>query len=443
MGRKKLTSFSPGRMLLFSVIVTIITGTSLLALPMARTSSISLIDLFFTATSATCVTGLLTIPLDQFTLFGQFILLLLIQIGGLGLITMTLFLLTLFIDLGMGTQFMAGQILELETGAKMKQLLLFIVVLTLSVEFIGTLFTFFALHPSTEHPLFYAAFHAVSSFCNAGISVATHMTHYRTNYLMLLTTTILMFIGGFGFITWHEILEYIQSWIHGKRYNFSLQSKIIFFGSTALLTTSTIMFWILEHDSALSHISTPLSIVNALFNATAFKSTGYLTFVPGELQIATLFMIMLFAFIGSSPGSTGSGIKITTFAVILASIKAAISGKTTTNIRGRKVPLQQVYKAIAIVLCSLGWIILVTFCLLVTEKNPNFLDLFFEATAAFTTLGISLGISAHLSTVGKLFIILSMIVGRIGSLTLILGLRSKKWTESTAIKYPEERIMLG
>ncbi len=151
---------------------------------------------------------------------------------------------------------------------------------------------------------------------------------------------------------------------------------------------------------------------------------------------------MFISFIGSAPGSTGSGIKITTFAIFLALLKAAISGKTTVTLQGRTIPLSQVYRSIAIVSIGLGWVLLTTFCLLITEKELTFIEIFFEAMSAFTSLGMSTNITASLSTVGKIFIIASMIVGRIGSFTLILALKLKK-KKAAEFSYPEEQVMLG
>ena len=447
MGSKKPAQFSPGQIVLFSMLITIIIGTVLLALPYAQQTPMPLIDLFFTATSATCVTGLFTISLDNFTLFGKSIILLLIQIGGLGLITMTLIFLSMFANLGLGAQLMAGQLLEIESWKHIRKLLIFILLVTLLTEAIGMvcMLPVFTADNPFAFSCFLSLFHAVSSFCNAGISIlGDSMQQYSTNYTMLLTTTALIFVGGLGFITWYEIMQYARSLNKKKRHRFSLHSKIVLYGSIALLISSAVTFWILEHDNILAPLNIPQTISQALFQAVSFRSTGFLITFPGEFQLATLFLIMAIAFIGSAPGSTGSGIKITTLAVFLATVKAAVTGRTAVEIKGRRIPLGQVFKAIAIIFISFGWIALTTFCLLITEKGWNFMDLAFEATSAFTTLGITTGVTPTLSTTGKLFIIASMIVGRIGSFTLILALKLKKRAEVTAeFQYPEERVMLG
>lgn len=374
------------------------------------------------------------------------IILILIQIGGLGLVTMSLFLLSLFINFGMATQLMAGQILEFESWPRIKNLIFFIIMATFCSELLGALLFFMVFrHDFTiVNALFLSLFHAVSSFCNAGIELFPgHLEKYNSNYIVLITSTFLMFFGGLGFITWREILKYFRAKIKKKRYFFSLHSKIILNTSLGLLMASAIIFWVLEHDHALKNFDGLLTIISSIFYAVSMKSAGLLLFPAQSFQLATMFMIMIFGLIGSSPGSTGSGIKITTFAIVLATVRAAMTGDISTNIKGRRIPTDLVYKAFAILAFSLGWIILTTFCLLITEKNPVFSNLLFETISAFSTLGITTNTTAQLSSLGKLFIIASMIIGRVGSLTLILALKVQRHGELEGIKYPEERIMLG
>lgn len=447
MSNKKLAHFSPGRTFFLSIFATIVIGTLLLALPAARTTSIAFIDLFFTATSATCVTGLFTVPLENFTTFGHCILLILIQIGGLGLITLSLFLMSLFVNLGMATQLMAGQILELESWENIKKILVFIICITIVAESLGALSIYSILQHDypTSRAWFLAIFHAVSSFCNAGITLFSDgLNNYGTNHIMLLTTTALMFIGSLGFVTWFEIMQYCKATVRRKRYAFSLHSKIIMYGSITLIVASVMILWLLEYNNSLANLSFGHALNTTLFQAVSYKSAGFAIGDINELHLATLFLISMIGFIGSAPGSTGSGIKITTLAIFLATMKAAISGKTSVEIKGRRIVVDQIYKAIAIVLSSLAWIALTTFFLLITEKNWHFMDLFFETVSAFATLGLSTGVTASLSLVGKIFIILSMIIGRIGSLSLIIALKkaTDKKTEQKEFLYPEERVML-
>jgi trk system potassium uptake protein TrkH len=372
------------------------------------------------------------------------VLLALVQIGGLGLITMTLFFISLFMDLGLNTQLMAGQILEIESWKNIKRILIFIILVTLYTELIGALLVFAALPemPKSEAWLT-ALFHSVASFCNAGFSLLTpHPEIVGNNPLILITTMVLMIIGGLGFVTWYEIVEYISSFSAKQRHRFSLHSKIILYASTILFVITATLFWILEHNNTLAKMSIPGGILNSIFHAISFKSAGFVTTSVGDFQIATLFLIMIIGFIGSSPGSTGSGIKITTFVLFLATIKASIHGRTDVEIGGRRIPIDQIYRVVAIIAISVGWVLISTFCLLITEKDWSLLDTIFETSTAFTSLGLSTGITSTLSVIGKMFIIITMFIGRIGSFTMILALRMRR-KETSEFTYPEERVMLG
>ncbi len=451
MSKNKLIDISPAHIILFSFFILILCGALLLGLPIAQIKPMSFIDLFFTATSATCVTGLFTIPLSNFTFFGKAVILGLIQVGALGLATMSLFIISLFIDLGLGTRFMAGQLFELDSWENIKKMLIFTFGSTVVLEVLGAL-SFFSIF-KTEYPLhnavFYSFFHSISSFCNAGISFFHFLTeqnlqHYSTNYLFLATTTILTFFGGLGFITWHEIMLRCRAYLHAtKPHRFSLHSKIILYGTIILLAIVTVTFFALENHNTLAHFSIPLKCANSIFHAVSFKSCGFILGNLTDFYPATIFLIMIVGLIGSAPGSTGSGIKITTFVLFLSTVRSAINGRSSVDIFEREIPTDQIYKVIAIISLSMGWILFTTFCLLITEKTWNFLDVFFETISAFSNVGFSLKGSEKLSDFGKLFIMATMFIGRIGSLTFILGLKLKAKKETIEYSYPEERIMLS
>lgn len=444
--KRVISSLLPEQIVLLSIVGTITIGALLLSLPIAQLEHIPYLDLFFTSTSATTTTGLFTVPLEKFTLFGQTVILILIQIGGLGMITMALFFLSFFINLGLGTQMIAGNILDIDSTRQIKNLIFFIIIVTFCAEFLGSLLFFSVLH--TQYPTdvawFKAIFQSISAFCSAGITVLEGgMSSYNTNYIMIITTMSLMIIGEMGFVTWREIGRYCKKRYEGKPYRFSLHSKIILYGSATLLICSSIMFWILEHKNILAGLNGPMSILSSLFYAISFRSTGFMLTGICNFHMATILMIMALAFIGSAPGSTGGGVKLTTFAVFLATIKAAIFGQTEVTIKGRTIAISQVFRAISVISLSLGCIMLTTFCLLITEKGFTLIELLFESTSAFASLGASTGITAGLSTVGKLFIMSNMIIGRIGAFTLILALRLSKKRDVAEYSYPEERVMLS
>lgn len=449
MSSRKILHFMPARTILISIIATITVGTLLLALPLAQTRAIPLLDLFFTATSATCVTGQFTIPLSDFTFFGHCVILALIQIGGIGLITLTVFLISLFMDIGLATQLMTGQVLDIGQWKNVKKIVLFIVLLTAAAESIGALLTFFAIYNdySLGSAIFLSLFHSISSFCNAGISLFPKgMQSYNHSYLMLITTIGLIVIGGLGFLTWKELVSYWLARAKKQRYRISVTTQIILYSSLTITLFSALFFWAIERSNTLAPISNPmLAALNALLQGLALRGTGLALVNVWQLHLVTLFLAMCVAFIGFSPGSTGSGIKVTTFFLFLSTIRAAITGRTSVEIKGRTIPIDQIYKAVAIVALGIGWILLITFCLLITERYYSFFPLFFESTVAFANLGISIGVTPDLTSLGKILIIASMIVGRIGSLTLIFALRRRALQKraEAEFSYPKERIMLS
>lgn len=444
---KRLSHIAPGLIVFLSFAIVILLGALALMHPACRTKPMSFLDLLFTATSITCVTGLFTVPVDQFTTLGHAVILALIQIGGLGLITLSVFLISLMGSLGLSTKMMAGQLLDLEESSNVRDIILFIVRLTLLVECIGAVLAFFVFrdHYSTGYSWFLAFFHSVSAFCNSGITIFdSGMLAYRTNVTLLLTTMGLMLFGGFGFITWKEIVQYLRSLSKKKRYAFSLHTKIIIYGSAVMILWTTLLLLMLEDRGAFSSLSVPYRILNAFFEAISFRSAGFFTTLVESMQPATLLLALGVSFIGSSPLSTGSGIKITTFIVILATVKAALAGRMTVRISNRELVPVQVHKALAIIMISIFWVVVTTFFLVITEPQGTFFQIVMESVSAFTNLGISVGFTHHLSVMGKIIVMLSMLMGRVGSITMILALRQLAMGEDRngiEYSYPEERVM--
>ncbi len=438
--------FSPSRMVLLSMAFAIVVGTALLMLPQATSEVIPFIDLLFTSTSCVCVTGLSTVPFESFTTFGHMILLILMQIGGLGLITLTLFLFSLFTNLGLAAQVMTGEMFDLESWNGTKQLLIFIIVVTGICELTGTYFIYqtLKLHiANPTHALFYSLFHAVSAFCNAGIYPLEELMNICAHsYSMLITSSILTIFGGIGFITLKELYRtYIYSSNYKRRVTLSLQTRIILSYSFIISLGSALVFWLVERYHCLESLTLPHQLLTSLFTSISTRSAGFFTIPVIAMQQASLFLIMINSFIGAAPASTGSGIKITTAALLIAAIHTAIQGKTAVNIKGRRIMKDQVYKALAVVSLGIGWILMITFFLLITEQGWQFIDILFEATNAFTNLGATLGVTPYLSSLGKFLIMLTMFTGRIGSLTLMIALRKRE--EKNEFLFPEERVMIS
>ena len=433
----------PRRLILFSIPVASLIGALLLMLPACSTAAISFLDAFFVAVSALCVNGLTTIPLTNFTELGQLLLLIMMQIGGLGIITITLMVIASFVKTGLSTQIIASQILEIERYKDIKKLLITIITFTIVIELVGAGLLFLsikALFP-IKTAVFYAIFHAVSAFCNAGLSIfPENMAHLQLdhNLAFLSILSSLIFAGSLGFITWHEILYFKQQ----KNNKLSLNSKLVFFMVIILITTFSILFLILEHNNAMSDYSLWQKLYSSIFNAVAIRGSGLLSIDAETLQPATLLLLITSSFIGASPGSTGGGIKTSAFIIFLATARTAITNRNAVEIRKRRIPTQQVLRALTIITMSIVWITITTFCLLITEPEQSFLRLLFEANSAFSMFGVSLGITSQLSFFGKILIIFSMIFGRIGSLTLVLAF-VKSNSDTQELSYPEEKLMLS
>ena len=448
MVKRRLSQFSPSKFIFLSIFFTILIGTLLLALPMSRTQPVAFLDLFFTATSATCVTGLFATPMSSFTTFGHTVILGLIQVGGLGLITLTLFVLYLFMNLGLATQLMAGKLLDMESWTSVKKLLYFIIGFTLFCEVSGALVMFSAFRHlyDTPYAWFLSFFYSISSFCSAGMPLLPdNMEAYQANYTILSVMTILMFLGGLGFVTLFEIKDYFFSRVNTKRHIFSLHSRINLSVTAITIATCAALICFLEWNNAFSGMSPSLKTVTTLFHALSFRSTGWASVPIFSLQRATIFLMMVSTFIGASPGSTGSGIKMVALAIYLATIKSAIFGQSYVNIKGRMIAREQINQVFSIVSLSIIWIILCSFALLITEQGWHLFQMLFEVVSAFATLGISLS-AQTMSPFGKILIIVTMLIGRIGSLTLVWALRAmtlRKKAGAVEAQYPVERVILS
>lgn len=444
----KVVQIAPGRLILISFLFVICAGVFLLSLPYAQNVSLSFFDVLFTVTSSTCVTGLAAVPITDYTTFGKCVILGLIQIGGLGLMTLSFFLMSLFLDFGLAATFMAGQILEFELWGKIKTFLGLIISITFFTELLGALCLYptFRQTMDSDQAIFYATFHSVASFCNAGISLYNDsLISFNHNYSFLAIISFLTFAGGIGFVVWYEIINYIRARIkppeHKKVHYFSLHSKIVLYASLFLIIFGACLVWILERDNTLKHMTLFGSIVNSLFTSITFRSAGFDAINFSHVELPTLFMSIFFIFIGASPSSTGSGIKTTTFVLFVATLITIMRNRTSVEIAGRTIPNDQIYKALSIISLGACWISITTFFLLISDKNFGFIDLLFEATSAFCTTGLSTGITPYMSVAGKSLLLVNMIIGRIGSLTLVLALKKKK--EQQRFRYPEERILIG
>lgn len=435
---------SPGRLVLAALCATIAVGTILLLCPWAQAIPTGWRDCLFTSTSTVCVTGLYTVPLSNFTTAGHFVILLLMQAGSLGLITLSVFFLSLFTTMGLSTRSAAGEALDLEAGQHPKRLVIFTLCFTLAVELIGAALCYGTIRGSYSVPygLFLALFHAASSFCHVGITLLPMKAGALLGSTALLWITgTLVFLGSLGFVVWRELAWYLTSQRAHKHVHLSLHSKLVISTTTALTIIAALILFMLEYAPSFAASPSVAPFGDALFNSLCLRSAGFTTLPIGSLSAATLFFIMVVSFIGAAPGSAASGIKVTTLAVVLAAIRATLLRRTAVEVKYRTIPNDQVFKAVSIFALSIAWAAFFVLLLLITDGHLAPFDLIFETISCFSNVGLSRGIVPLLSEFGKVLIMLTMIVGRIGALAVLLALT--KQTRSPEFHYPEERLLLS
>lgn len=437
---------SPSKVLVLSFIIVIFSGTLLLLLPFSRTKELSFIDTLFTAASATCVTGLTVVDVGKtFTLFGQFVILLCIQIGGLGLM---LFSSLIAILMGKGLSF-KDRTLVIDTFLPfpvkgisniVKQIILY----TFVIEFGGAclLFVSFSKRFQFWESMKLSVFHSVSAFCNAGFSLfSDNLVSYRGDPIVNLTVIFLIFFGGIGFFSLKVITGFIMANFKKKRFKIPLHFKIVFITSIFLVITGAILFYVLERNDALERLSFKEKILSSLFQAVTPRTAGFNTIDTSIISSGTTLLLMILMFIGASPGSTGGGIKTSTFYIILAYIRGRLKGERSIFAFSRNVPLEIASKAFVIFFLSAGLVIISSFLILALQDDITFDRIVFEVTSAFGTVGLSKGITPFLNSLSKIIIIMTMFAGRVGTVTLVYTLREPK--EFEGITYPEERVMVG
>lgn len=440
--------FAPAQIVIISFLIIVVVGTLLLMLPIsaAEGKSIGLVDAFFMATSATCVTGLSTLSLaDNFSFIGQIIILILIQVGGLGYMTLySSMTILLGKSLAVRDQVMMQDLLDITSFEDLVNMIKSIIKYTLVIELLGafTLTLAFTMEGlEFGESLYFGIFHAISAFCNAGFALFNNsMEGFAVSPLVHGTVSVLIILGGLGFIVLKE-LEYIFR-TRRKFVNLSVHSKIVLTVNITLIALVAIYIFFSEFLHGLVDYSLWEKIQLAVFQSITTRTAGFNSVPFGTLHTHTIYFLSLIMFIGASPGSTGGGIKTTTFAILFQSVKATLRGRDKVEFFDRTVPNRLVVRAIAIIVISL---IIVSFFILMMmriEPEHDFLALFFEVVSAFATVGLSLGITPYLSAAGKLTIILLMFIGRVGPLTLAIAIGQKNQNTGN-IDYPEGRVMIG
>ena len=434
----------PARFIILTFLLIIIIGGILLSLPISSKSGkfTNPIDALFTANSATCVTGLVVVDTGtHYSFFGQIVILILIQIGGLSYMTIFTFLALL---LGRKIPLLDRIILKesinfFSVGGiiKLARRILFIVLIFEGVGAI-ILASVFVKDYGILTGLFYGIFHSVSAFCNAGFDLLGNfisLTNYKGNILLNITVILLIITGGIGFGVISEIIDFHKS----KK--LSLHTKLVLTVTAILIISGTILIFLFERNnlSTLKPLTIKEKILTSIFQAVTPRTAGFNTINIGYLNLSTLILLILFMFIGASPGGTGGGIKTSTFAIILMNIKNTIKGREGVTIYDRCVDSSTVKKSYLIFTASIFLIFLSTFLLSITEKF-GLINILFEVTSAFGTVGLSTGITPYLSPFGKIIIMFTMFAGRVGILSILTSISVKK-PQRTYL--PEDKVMVG
>lgn len=451
---KKQKAFKPATTISLSFIIIILFGAILLMLPISSKSGefTPFIDSLFTATSATCVTGLVVFDTFQkWSLFGQIIILLMIQIGGLGLVTFVTFF-NIFIGRKLGFRRMqiASESVSADGFNQSKVIVKNIISVSLIVETLGTIILSTAFVPKYgAKGIFKAIFISISAYCNAGFDILgdnqrfTSLTEYYNNPIVLITVMFLIVFGGLGFIVWHDLINY------RKTKHLELHSKIVLFTTALLILSGAIIFALLEwnNKNTFAEMTVGNKVVNSFFTSITCRTAGFNTVDFGELNpVSKVFAIMLM-YIGAAPGSTGGGIKITTFIVLVMTVVCILRNKDDTIILKRKIEKTAVYKAITIVALSMTIIFGASFILfyqLDGQSVASGINTLFEVVSAFATVGLSTGVTGVLNSLCKLILIFIMFLGRVGPVSVAMFLVIKNANKDTRKQmYPEAKIMVG
>ena len=436
---------SPSRKLILGFLFAILLGTFILMMPFSlrEGEKLNFLSSLFTIVSAVCVTGLTVVDVSKvFSPAGDLVIIFFIQLGGLGVMT---FSSILFLAMGKRMTFYERELLKEERNADssgeissfIKKLLLTVFV----IESIGAIILTweFAKEMPINKAVFYGIFHSISAFCNAGFALfSNNLEAYKANPVINLTIGYLITLGGIGFAVITSVIMVIRRGID----RFNLTSKVAIIISVILTFGGMILFFILEYSNpaTLGDLNFIQKILASYFQSVTLRTAGFNTIPLGELRNSTIFMCCILMFIGASPGSTGGGIKTTTFGVILFYVIGIVKKKENVEIFNRRLDWEIMNRALAILVLALTYVSAVIMLMLIAESfSPE--EIVFEVISAFGTVGLTLGITPDLTTFSKLLLIFTMFVGRLGPMTFALAIGETK--KKALSKYPKENILVG
>ncbi len=443
--KKQLT---PPQILTSGFATVIFIGTLLLNTPMAsvETGSVGWVDALFTATSAVCVTGLVVVDTGTYwSVFGQSVIAILIQIGGLGFMTMaTLFAVVLGRKISLKERLIIQQAIGQDTISGVVRFTLYLLVIAFSIEAVGAVILAFQFVPEfgLKTGIGYAVFHAISAFCNAGFDLmgnGSSLTGYVTNPLVNLTVITLILTGGIGFTV---LLDLYNA---SRPKDFSLHTRIVLLISIGLLLVGTVIYLLLEWNNpgTLGNLNGPQKLMASIFQSVTPRTAGFNTIDTGSLTDASQFFTIILMFIGGSPASTAGGIKTVTFGVVLLMAVSVIRGNDRVTIFNKTIPADIIKRAMTVAIIAVNLVIGITMIMTVMEPNFAFMQILFEVTSAFGTVGLSTGITPQLSDASRLLLVLVMYSGRVGILTVAFALARKQHNYRDLVRYAEEKVIVG
>ncbi len=447
---------SPPVLILLSFAAIISAGTILLLLPAAGVGRpLGFIEALFTATSATCVTGLTVIDIGtRLTLFGQLVVLLLIQMGGLGIMTFSTFFALLFARrLSIREREILHQTLSQHPMKDIAALLKTVFLATIVIELVGAgvYWLRFSKDFTPAHAAYVSLFHSVSAFCNAGFSLfSTSFVAYQSDWIVNLNSMVLIVVGGLGFIVVYDVARNLKRRRNGRRMRLSFHSKVVLATTGILIPSGAVLFFLLEWGNSLRHVGWGTRFLISFFQSITARTAGFNTVDIGHLTNAALMLLTILMVIGASPASCGGGIKTTTLAVIAAMAAARFRERDDVNLMNRRIPQGIVSRAVAIAVFS-GFIITLFTLLLLSIELPgashtatrgSFMEIFFEVISAFGTVGLSTGITSDFSSTGRLLLVVLMYVGRLGPLTIAVALSGAR-QKKLPYRYAEDHVLIG
>jgi trk system potassium uptake protein TrkH len=443
------SELTPARILVLGFGGIILVGATLLTLSIASKDGqrLRFLDALFTATSAVCVTGLVVVDTgSHFTRFGQTVIISLIQIGGLGFMTMsTLFAMAVGKKIGLKERMLIQESFNQYSLAGLVRLIRNVVLVTLAFEVAGGLILTirFLWDFPVDRALAFGFFHSISAFCNAGFDLFgqaygpfSSITHYVSDWVVSGIIGGLVVCGGLGFPTIMEIARYPRC------HKLSLHAKVVIKMTTVLIVVGALIILAIElnNGKTMGGLDVSGKFLGAVFQAITPRTAGFNTMAIDQLHSATWFFLVILMFIGASPSSTGGGVKTTTLGVMIATIITTIKGKDDVELFERRVPKDLVYKAVTIITFGLGWVGFVSLVMSLVEPFA-FLRIFFEVMSAFGTVGLTTGITPDLTDISRILLMLTMFIGRVGILTVTMALFKSYKPDSS--KFIEERLVIG